>query len=109
MINEDLEDFEMLIREYVLWDDDKLSIDARELKYGLRKAMLDGLNKIIGSSFENYEDLKDTLTCGCGLCLVHNNMRCPKLSREQNENIDEAKTTTNNDDNSYTVITINKS
>jgi hypothetical protein len=30
-----------------------------------------------------YRDLKKMSTCGCGICLAHNNWECPKL--HQNE------------------------
>jgi hypothetical protein len=32
----------------------------------------------IEAAREEIEKLKEQATCGCGICLVHNNMKCPK-------------------------------
>ena len=34
-------------------------------------------------SVKEYEKLKELSTCGCGLCLLHNSMKCPKLNDQE--------------------------
>ena len=49
---------------------------------------------------QEIERLKGLVGCGCGICLAHNNMRCPKLPQEQvNTN-----TVTITDHGEYTLI-----
>jgi len=48
------------------------------------------------------ERLKGLVGCGCGLCLAHNNMRCPKLPPEEKQENTNSVTIT--DHGEYTVI-----
>lgn len=80
-MDECIEEFRMLILEYGIEDDKKLTMGAQNLKQQVRDTILFGINNILGIEFESIEDFKNQLKCGCGICLAHNSMICPKLKR----------------------------